>query len=131
MFECKVLTHFAAAHQLRMVGEKCESLHGHNWHVEVKVRGPNLDEAGILVDFGILKKHVRAIMKTLDHKFLNDLEDFDLKTHQPSSEHIALYIAKSLQRKLDLPGIWIHSVAAWESDNACATYYPDPPGGGA
>jgi 6-pyruvoyltetrahydropterin/6-carboxytetrahydropterin synthase len=127
MFECKVLTHFAAAHQLQMVGEKCENLHGHNWHVEVKVRGLKLDDAGVLVDFGILKQQVRAIMKTLDHKFLNDLECFDGRLHQPSSEHIALYIARTLSQEMDVPGVWVHSVAAWESDNACATYYLKPP----
>ena len=66
MFELKVTTHFAAAHQLQMVGEKCENLHGHNWNVEVRVRGDKLDEAGVLVDFGIVKKHVRAIMKELE-----------------------------------------------------------------
>ena len=33
MFELKVVTEFAAAHQLKMVAEKCENLHGHNWKV--------------------------------------------------------------------------------------------------
>jgi len=127
MFACKILTHFAAAHQLKLVGEKCENLHGHNWHVEVTVRGAQLDDAGVLVDFGVLKHHVRGIMKTLDHKFLNELDDFDSGDHQPSSEHIARYIARVLASELEVPGVWVHSVAAWESDNACATYYPDPP----
>ena len=127
MFECKVLTHFAAAHQLTMVGEKCENLHGHNWHVEVTVRGARLDDAGVLLDFGILKRHVRGIMKSLDHKFLNELDGFDSGNHQPSSEHIARHIARVLAREMEVPGVWVHSVAAWESDNACATYYPDPP----
>ena len=124
MFELKVTTHFAAAHQLQMVGEKCENLHGHNWNVEVRVRGDRLDEAGVLVDFGIVKKHVRAIMKELDHKFLNDLDAFGNGT-QPSSENIAVYIATALKEKLGTPNARVHSVSAWESANACATYYPD------
>ena len=33
MFELKVVTRFAAAHQLKMVAEKCENLHGHNWKI--------------------------------------------------------------------------------------------------
>jgi 6-pyruvoyltetrahydropterin/6-carboxytetrahydropterin synthase len=33
MFELKILSHFAAAHQLAMVAKKCENLHGHNWKV--------------------------------------------------------------------------------------------------
>ena len=45
MYELKVVTHFAAAHQLSMVGAKCENLHGHNWKIEVYVTGDKLDEA--------------------------------------------------------------------------------------
>ncbi|MGD8741116.1 MAG: 6-carboxytetrahydropterin synthase, partial [Desulfobacterales bacterium] len=35
MYELKVVTRFAAAHQLKMVGSKCENMHGHNWKIEV------------------------------------------------------------------------------------------------
>jgi len=122
MFELKILNHFSAAHQLTMVGEKCENLHGHNWRVEVYVKGERLNEAGVLVDFGIIKTHVKTIMKRLDHKFLNELPFFE--NDQPSSENLAIYIAKSLQEMIDDPGVVVSRVATWESDNACATYYP-------
>ena len=56
MYELKVVTRFAAAHQLTMVGTKCENMHGHNWKIEVYVIGENLDKAGVLVDFGVIKK---------------------------------------------------------------------------
>ena len=123
MFELKVTTRFAAAHQLTMVGEKCENLHGHNWHIEVYVKGEKLDAGGVLMDFGIVKKEVRAIMNTLDHKFLNELEIF--KGIQPSSEQIAVYIAEELDRRIDVDGVKVSRVSAWESDNACATYIPE------
>lgn len=122
MFELKILNHFSAAHQLTMVGEKCENLHGHNWRVEVYVKGERLNEAGVLVDFGIIKTHVKAIMKRLDHKFLNELPYFE--NEQPSSENLAIYIARSLQEMVDVPGVVVSRVTTWESDNACATYYP-------
>jgi 6-pyruvoyltetrahydropterin/6-carboxytetrahydropterin synthase len=122
MFELKILTHFSAAHQLTMVASKCENLHGHNWHVEVCVRGDRLDEGGVLVDFGIVKRHVREIMQRLDHQFLNELPQFE--TNPPSSENIAVYIAHSLREMLDIPGVTVSRVSAWESDDACATYYP-------
>lgn len=122
MFELKVVTKFAAAHQLTMVQQQCENLHGHNWKIEVCVSGKNLDEAGVLVDFGVIKKNVRAIMETLDHKFLNELEFFSEK--QPSSENIGIYIAEELQKTLD-EGIRVSRVHVWESDDACATYIPD------
>lgn len=121
MFELKVTTRFAAAHQLRMVAEKCEHLHGHNWKIEVFVSGDTLNEAGILMDFGEIKKEVATVMKSLDHRFLNELECFD---GNPSSENIALYIAESLQDKISTPGIRISRVTAWESDDASATYIP-------
>ena len=121
MFELKVVTHFAAAHQLKMVAKKCENLHGHNWKIEVCVAGENLNDAGVLVDFGELKQNVSEIMTRLDHNFLNELDYFD-DTNPPSSENIALYIANSLQTMLKDPEVRVTSVTAWESENACATY---------
>jgi 6-pyruvoyltetrahydropterin/6-carboxytetrahydropterin synthase len=112
MFELKIITHFSAAHQLKAFRGACESLHGHNWKVEVYVT----------IDFRILKKHVRNIMETLDHKFLNDLGPF--KDTNPSSENIARYVAEQLSPLLQERQITVSRITAWESDNACATYYP-------
>ncbi|MGD8261019.1 MAG: 6-carboxytetrahydropterin synthase QueD [Desulfobacterales bacterium] len=120
MYELKVVTRFAAAHQLTMVGEKCENMHGHNWKVEVHVTGEKLDHAGVLVDFGIIKKHVAAIMTKLDHKYLNELEYF--KNRQPSSENIAFFVATELQKKMDKSAARVSRVTAWESDDSSATY---------
>jgi 6-pyruvoyltetrahydropterin/6-carboxytetrahydropterin synthase len=122
MFELKVLTHFAAAHQLQMVSEKCENLHGHNWKIEVCVAGDQLDEAGVLMDFGRLKAHVKEIIDTLDHQFLNEI---DVCNGPPSSENIAVYIAKNLQTKLSGTQVRVCRVTAWESDNAAASYIPE------
>lgn len=122
MFELKVTTHFAAAHQLQMVAKQCENLHGHNWRVEVCVKGEKLNDAGVLVDFGILKKHIRELIGALDHQFLNNLEFFDEK-YPPSSENIAMFIANTLQEKIEEPGVVVSRVTTWESEDACATYY--------
>ena len=122
MFELIILSHFAAAHQLAMVAKKCENLHGHNWKVEVCVKGDRLNDAGVLVDFGILKGYVQEIMNRLDHKFLNELPYFEKDA--PSSENIALYVARSLQEMIKEPGMAISRVTTWESEDACATYFP-------
>lgn len=123
MFELKVIDSFAAAHQLKMVAEKCENLHGHNWKVEVCVVGRDLNPAGVLIDFGELKDHVAQIMATLDHKFLNELEF--LSGGNPSSENIAQYIASELQARMGSNGpVTVSRVTVWESENACATYIP-------
>ena len=120
MYELKIVTHFAAAHQLTMVGEKCENMHGHNWKIEVFVTGEKLDEAGVLMDFGIIKKHVAEVMSLLDHKYLNELEFF--KIDQPSSENIAGVVARELQKRIDNSAARVSRVAAWESEDACATF---------
>ncbi len=121
MYELKVVVHFAAAHQLKMVSKKCENLHGHNWKIEICVAGKDLNKAGVLIDFGELKQHVSIIMAKLDHKFLNELDDFN-DNYPPSSENIAHYIAKTLQSMIDSLDIKVARVTAWESENACATY---------
>jgi 6-pyruvoyltetrahydropterin/6-carboxytetrahydropterin synthase len=125
MFELKVKSHFAGAHQLTMVGRKCENLHGHNWNVEVCVIGKKLNSAGVVADFGDIKKAVREVIGELDHRFLNELGIFE--DHQPTSERIAVYIAQRVTSLLQsLPkDIKVSKVMAWESENACATYFPD------
>jgi len=122
MFELKIITDFAAAHQLKMVAEKCENLHGHNWKIEVHVAGESLNKAGVLMDFGEIKQHVAEIMKKLDHKFLNELDYFN-DNNPPSSENIARHVATSLQAMIKEPEIHVSRVTAWESENACATYF--------
>ncbi|MBF0449921.1 MAG: 6-carboxytetrahydropterin synthase QueD [Candidatus Magnetomorum sp.] len=122
MYELKIIRTFAAAHQLPLSRTKCENLHGHNWKIEVYVKGETLDQSGMMMDFGVLKKHVDQILNTLDHQFLNELPF--CKNQSPSSEIIARYIAEELNERITVPGISISRVSAWESDNACATYIP-------
>lgn len=105
-----------------MVAKKCENLHGHNWKVEVYVTGEKLNDAGVVMDFGEIKTHLADIVKTLDHKFLNELECF--QNGNPSSEYIAQYIAESMQARINEPGIRVSRVRTWESEDACATYIP-------
>ena len=123
MYELKVVTHFSAAHQLKMVADKCENMHGHNWKIEVRVAGETLNQAGVLLDFGELKKHVAAIMSRLDHKFLNELDYF--KDGNPSSENIARFVATELKDAINDSQVYVTRVTAWESEDACATYITD------
>lgn len=120
MYELKVVTHFAAAHQLTMVGSKCENMHGHNWKIEVYVTGDKLNAGGVLVDFGEIKAHLSDVMKKLDHKYLNELDY--IPDGKPSSENIAYFVATELQSRIDNSSARVSRVNAWESDDACATY---------
>ena len=95
-------------------------------HVVVCVIGDKLNSAGVLADFVDIKKAVCIVFDDyLVHKYLIDFVIFELL--HPTSERIAVYIAKSVQALLDksLDGdIKVSKVMAWESDDACATYFP-------
>ncbi len=120
MYHLTIHTHFAAAHNLLNYDGDCENLHGHNWKVEVTVSTANLDEAGLGIDFKILKKRTNKIMDFLDHKYLNDLEPF--KEVSPSSEHISKFIFDALVADFKEYDVSVERVTVWESDNACASY---------
>jgi 6-pyruvoyltetrahydropterin/6-carboxytetrahydropterin synthase len=119
-YEVKIVSDFSAAHNLRNFRGKCENLHGHNWKVEVVLRGKQLDESGVLIDFREVKEAVRELLKELDHHYLNDLPFF--REHNPSSENIARYLFERLAQRLNTDNRWLYRVSAWESADACATF---------
>lgn len=123
MYEVKIISDFAAAHNLNNFRGKCENLHGHNWKIEVVLRGRQLDASGVLVDFGEVKHLTRELLAELDHHYLNDLPYF--QDQNPSSENIARFLFERLAERLDNEDRWMYRVSAWESDNACATYLSD------
>ena len=121
MYELKIISQFAAAHQLREFQGGCERLHGHNWRVEVFVQGEDLGKDGLLVDFKEIKTETNRILDELDHRFLNDMEPFTALN--PSSENIARHIFKTLTARLGDERVRVSKVTAWESDSACASYF--------
>jgi len=124
MFEIKIITSFAAAHCLRHFRGKCEALHGHNWKIEVYLRSSELNKAGLVVDFKEVKDATAALLEGLDHTYLNDLPPFQMEN--PSSENIARYLFKGLSQELNHDSVKVFKVTAWESDDACASYFePD------
>lgn len=122
MYELKIITQFAAAHRLENFYGKCEALHGHNWKVEVFITGDRLDAAGLLLDFGVLKARTRDILEEIDHKFLNELPAF--MNQNPSSENLARYLFERLAGAVDGERVRVSRVNVWESDTACASYFP-------
>ena len=130
MFEVRVTADFAAAHFLRDYNGKCENLHGHNYKVYAHVRGPKLNEGGMLLDFSRLKAALRAVCKQLDHTNLNDLPVFD---QNPSAERIAMYIYDGIISYLQNDGIdlsysegktepALYCVDVFETDTSRARY---------
>lgn len=123
MFEVKIVTQFAAAHRLENFNGKCESLHGHNWKVEVFLAGKSLDSAGLLMDFGVVKAKTKEVLEEIDHKYLNELAAF--AGRNPSSENLAHYLYERLGAIFNGDKVKIHRVNVWESDTSCASYYQD------
>jgi 6-pyruvoyltetrahydropterin/6-carboxytetrahydropterin synthase len=121
MYELSVKTRFSAAHRLRDYQGACAMVHGHNWDVEVFVRGAELDEAGLLVDFRVLKDAVRASLEQLDHADLNTIEWF--REHNPTSECIARYLFERLEAGLDAARCRVHRVAVSETPESRAVYW--------
>ena len=59
---------FSSAHFVESAGV-CETLHGHNYDVDIIIAGP-LDDDGMVVDFAEIKDTIRRMCKELDHKIL-------------------------------------------------------------
>lgn len=122
MYQAKIKSQFAAAHNLREVGGKCEALHGHNFTVEVAVEAETLDALGMVIDFRLLKEKTRSVLEKLDHRYLNELPF--LQGKNPSSENLAAYIYGELAGQIDGGGRRVSWVAVWESDSSQAIYRP-------
>ena len=124
MFEVSVDETFSSGHALRGYKGKCENVHGHNYKVRVTLAGPELDSIGLLYDFVHLKQSIQGVIRTLDHRFLNDFAPFD--TVNPSAENIARHIYEEISKQMKtVPnGAEISQVTVWETDVTSATYRP-------
>jgi 6-pyruvoyltetrahydropterin/6-carboxytetrahydropterin synthase len=124
MYEVSVDETFSAGHALRGYKGKCENVHGHNYKVRVTLAGEELDSVGLLYDFVHLKQVIQVVIRSLDHRFLNDFAPFD--SINPSAENIARYIydETSKQMKQTENGAGISSITVWETDVTAATYRP-------
>lgn len=62
---------FESAHRLSNYEGKCKRIHGHNYKMIVLCEADELDERGILVDFGDIKKVAKEfIVEQFDHKLI-------------------------------------------------------------
>ena len=105
--------HFNAAHRLHVenwsdeknseIFGKCSNpnYHGHNYDLEVTVKGEIDPESGYLVDMKVLSNIIEEnICKKFDHKNLN-LDTTEFKNLIPTAENIAVVIWNILREKID------------------------------
>jgi 6-pyruvoyltetrahydropterin/6-carboxytetrahydropterin synthase len=98
MYEVTVEDTFAAGHYLRNYKGKCENPHGHNYKIRVTLAGPELDKAGLLLDFKDLKDVMKHAIDRLDHQMINDIEPFTVLN--PSAENLAKYFYDETNKHL-------------------------------
>lgn len=141
---------FCAGHRVRLHESKCRHPHGHNYVVLLTAEATRLDEAGRVVDFGVLKERFgRWIEEKWDHgTILQDSDDemraaliafngkagFHPKAYHmsdaPTAENMAAYLLALGPALLDGTGCRLVQVELWETENCCATVRlagcPDP-----
>ncbi|MDP8257667.1 MAG: 6-carboxytetrahydropterin synthase QueD [Candidatus Alcyoniella australis] len=122
MYLLTVKADFAAAHALRGYKGACESLHGHNWIVELTLSAAVLDEVGLGIDFKEMKNQLNAELERFDHGFLNEVEPFE--RINPSSENISRVLYERLSKRLNSDNVKVVEVALWETPNSRAAYRP-------
>ena len=117
MYKLCIEDHFDAAHFLRDYVGPCARTHGHTWKVQISVKGTqeDLQANGILVDFKILKKDLKAVLNNFDHRIINDVDPF--QQINPTAENLSYYIYNAL--KINYSLAWIR---VWESPTAYCEY---------
>ncbi len=134
-----IRTHFAAAHRLaraelskeeneRIYG-KCARPHGHghNYLLDVTVRGEVNPRTGMVCDLVALQNLVNdLVVEPFDHTFLNkDVPYF--ASCVPTAENIALHISDCLVTPIREIGAHLHKVRLQESPNNAAEVYAEAP----
>ncbi len=125
MFEVTVEAGFSSGHYLRNYQGKCENPHGHNYKVFVTLVGAELDEAGLLLDFKLLKQVMRPVVDRLDHRMINDLPPFDAELN-PSAENLARYFFEQTSEQLHSMThgrVRVKDCTLYETDTSFARYY--------
>lgn len=95
MFSLTVVDHIMIAHSFR--GEAfgpAQRLHGATFIVEAELRAPKLDELHLLVDIGLLKDVLRAVLAPLDYRNLDEEAVFTGKN--TTTEYLCLHIHGAL-----------------------------------
>ena len=95
--------------------------HGHNYTLEVTVKGEVHRRSGFVVDLKDLKEVLnREVLEALDHRFLNkEVAEF---LHQiPTTENLAIAVWQRLQAKLGAASL--HRVRVYESHDLFVDYY--------
>ena len=113
---------FSAEENRRIFG-KCNNPngHGHNYMLEVTVKGAVDPASGFVVDLKDLKDTMnREVIEALDHRHLNK-EVPEFADQIPTSENLAIAIWKRLDSKLNVARL--HRVRLYETSDLFVDFY--------
>lgn len=105
---------------------KCANLngHGHNYTVEVTVKGKVDDRTGFVVDLKQLKAIMeQEVIEAMDHRHLNK-EVPEFAKLVPTTENLAIAIWKRLAPKIK--SSTLHRVRVYEAEDLFADYLGEP-----
>ncbi len=95
--------------------------HGHNYTLEVTVKGEVDSRSGFVVDLKQLKEVMnREVLEALDHRFLNK-EVPEFRDQIPTTENLALYVWRRLEPKLQVARL--HRVRLYETVDLFVDFY--------
>lgn len=125
---------FSYGHRLRNYDGKCQHIHGHNGVAEVELSSEELDDRGMVYDFGDLKDDVKGwIDDNMDHAMLvrhdDPLLQYLEETEEPhyvmEENPTAEAIAQEIYEYAESQGHPVTSVKLWETGSSYATYEPE------
>lgn len=101
--------------------------HGHNYTLQVTVKGEVSPETGYVMDIKELKEIIHEkIIKKVDHKNLNIEVDF-MRGKITTTENLCIAIWEELAPIFAGKGVQLHSVKIWETDKNIFEYYGEEP----
>ena len=112
-----------SAEENRRVFGKCANLngHGHNYTLEVTVKGEPDAKSGFVMDLKDLKAIMhREVLDVMDHRMLNK-EVPEFATQIPTTENLAIAIWKRLEGKLKIATL--HRVRVYETPDLFVDFY--------
>ncbi|MBP3271743.1 MAG: 6-carboxytetrahydropterin synthase [Ruminococcus sp.] len=137
MYRLKTTASFDSAHFLAGYEGKCANIHRHRWKIEVCISGSDLaaegTKRGMLVDFGDLKRSVRALAEKFDHTLIYEKDSFKPATlaalkdegfsltevdFRPTAENFSKHFYELLTQE----GFSVCSVTVYETPENCAVY---------
>lgn len=121
MYTVAVRQAFVAQHYLLCATSGPESrLHAHDYTIEVRLEGQQLNEHGYLIDIDVIKENLETLIGKYRDRSLNDAQEFE--GLNPSVEHFARILSKELSKRIAASGLQAITVRLWEDENAWAEF---------